>query len=83
MANAPVIAGGRQGIVEFAQESWNELRKVTWPSRETIVRLTIIVIVISALIAVYIFLFDNLFTITVTQGIVGSPSAPPSAAPTP
>jgi preprotein translocase subunit SecE len=80
MANVPALPG-RQGVVEFAQESWNELRKVTWPSRETIVRLTIIVIVISALIAAYIFLFDNLFTITVTQGIVGSPTAAPSATP--
>lgn len=80
MANVPVLSG-RGGIAEFAQESWNELRKVTWPDRQTIVRLTVVVILISMLIAVYIFLFDNLFTITVTQGIVGAPSASPSATP--
>ncbi len=80
MANVPVLSG-RGGITEFAQESWNELRKVTWPSRETIVRLTVVVILISVLIAAYIFLFDNIFTITVTQGIVGAPSASPSATP--
>ncbi len=79
MANVPVIA--REGIVNFAQESWNELRKVTWPDRETIVRLTIVVILISVLIAAYIFLFDNLFTTVVTQGIVGAPSAAPSPTP--
>jgi len=80
MANVPVLAG-RQGVAAFAQESWNELRKVTWPSRETIVRLTLIVIVISALIAAYIFLFDNLFTAVVTQRIVGAPTASPTPAP--
>ena len=50
---------------------------MTWPSRETVIRLTIIVILISALISVYIFLFDNLFTAVVTRGILGSPEASP------
>ena len=50
---------------------------MTWPSRETVIRLTIIVILISTLIAVYIFLFDNLFTAVVTRGILGSPEASP------
>ncbi len=53
--------------VQFAQEAWSELKKVTWPSSETVVRLTIIVIVISALIAGYIFGFDNLFTWAITE----------------
>jgi len=67
----------RQSPVEFSREAWAELRKVTWPSRETVLRLTLIVLVISALIAVYIFLFDNLFTAVITNGIVGSPTATP------
>ena len=71
----------RQGPVQFAQEAWAELRKVTWPSRETVLRLTLIVLVISTLIAIYIYIFDNVFTITITNGIVGSPTATPPAAP--
>ena len=71
----------RTGPVEFAQEAWAELRKVTWPSRETVLRLTLIVLVISTLIAIYIYIFDNIFTITITNGIVGSPTATPPAAP--
>jgi preprotein translocase subunit SecE len=67
----------RQGPIEFSREAWQELRKVTWPSRETVLRLTLIVLVISAIIAVYIYIFDNLFTITITNGIVGGPTAPP------
>jgi len=50
---------------------------VTWPSRESVIRLTIIVIIISTIIAVYIFLFDNLFTAVVTRGILGTPEATP------
>jgi preprotein translocase SecE subunit len=80
VATAPVIPRG-SGIVSFTQECWSELQKVTWPSRETIVRLTVIVIVISALIAAYIFLFDNLFTAVVTQRIVGAPTGSPTPAP--
>jgi preprotein translocase subunit SecE len=67
----------RQGPVEFSREAWQELRKVTWPSRETVLRLTLIVLVISALIAVYIFAFDNVFTIVITNGIVGGPTPTP------
>jgi preprotein translocase subunit SecE len=67
----------RQSPIEFAQEAWQELRKVTWPSRETVIRLTLIVLVISAIISVYIYLFDNIFTFTITNGIVGGPTPPP------
>jgi preprotein translocase SecE subunit len=81
VANAPAVARGRIGVVQFAQECWSELQKVTWPSRETVIRLTVIVILISALISVYIFAFDNLFTLTITDRIVGSPAASPTPAP--
>ncbi len=81
MASAPALPRGRTGISQFAQECWSELQKVTWPSRETVLRLTLIVIVISALIAAYIFLFDNLFTIVVTQKIVGAPAGSPTPSP--
>ena len=66
------------GAVRFGQEAWSELRKVTWPTRDAVIRLTLIVLVISALVSGYIFLFDNLFTATVTQGILGTPSSSPS-----
>ncbi len=68
-------------VARFAQESWAELRKVTWPSRETVLRLTLIVLLISILIGLYIFVFDNLFTVTITNGILGAPgaTAPPAA----
>jgi preprotein translocase SecE subunit len=75
------VREARQSPIEFAQEAWSELRKVTWPSRETVLRLTLIVLVISALIAAYIFAFDNLFTLVITKGIVGSPTQTPIPSP--
>jgi preprotein translocase SecE subunit len=66
------------GIVRFAQEAWQELSKVTWPTRETVVRFTVLVLIISAVIAVYIFAVDNVFTITITRGILGTPEATPA-----
>jgi preprotein translocase subunit SecE len=80
MATVP-IKTSRTGVVQFAQECWAELQKVTWPSRETVVRLTVIVLLISALIAAYIFAFDNFFTLAITNGIVGGPGASPTPAP--
>jgi preprotein translocase subunit SecE len=66
------------GIIRFAQESWSELRKVTWPTQEQVIRLTLLVILISALIAVYIFVFDNVFHLLVDKLILGIPDATPA-----
>lgn len=55
------------GIVRFGEESWSELKKVTWPGADTVVRLTIIVLIISALVGVYIFVFDKIFTEILTR----------------
>jgi preprotein translocase subunit SecE len=63
------------GIVRFAQESWSELRKVTWPTQEQVIRLTLLVVVISVLISAYIFAFDNVFHLIVDKGVLNIPDA--------
>jgi preprotein translocase subunit SecE len=40
--------------VTFLQQTYDELRKVTWPTRNEIVRLTLVVITISVAIGLYI-----------------------------
>jgi preprotein translocase SecE subunit len=60
----------RMGVFRFAEESWSELKKVTWPTPDTVVRLTVIVLIISAIVGAYIFLFDNVFTAVITRPIV-------------
>ena len=46
----------------FIDEAWSELKKVTWPTREQVRNLTVLVFVISAAVGVYITVFDALFT---------------------
>ena len=42
-------------------ESWSELKKVTWPTRETVIRLTLLVIAVSVAVGIYIAVLDRLF----------------------
>ncbi len=46
----------------FLEEAWSELKKVTWPTREQVRNLTVLVFVVSAIIGAYIAFFDALFT---------------------
>jgi len=69
------------GFVRFSQEAWQELSKVTWPTRDTVIRFTLLVLLISAIIAGYIFVVDNAFTTVITRGILGSPAATPAPGP--
>ena len=75
MATATRPAGG---IVRFAQESWSELRKVTWPTQEQVIRLTLLVILISFAVSLYIFAFDNVFHVLVDKGVLNLPDASPA-----
>ncbi len=54
-------------IRRFFQESWSELKKVTWPTREQTTRLTVLVFVISAAVGAYIAFWDVLVTTIVAQ----------------
>jgi preprotein translocase SecE subunit len=45
-------------IRNYFIESWSELKKVTWPTREHVRNLTILVFVISAVFGVYIAFWD-------------------------
>ena len=54
-------------IRRFIDESWSELKKVTWPTREQVRNLTVLVFVVSAAIGTFIAFFDILFTAIVAQ----------------
>lgn len=57
--------------VSYIRETIVELKKVTWPSRQTTMKLTGIVIAISAIVAIYVggldYLFTNLLTLVVNR----------------
>lgn len=46
----------------YLEEAYSELKKVTWPTREQVRNLTVLVFVISAVVGAYIGFFDVLFT---------------------
>ncbi len=53
MATAPIT---------FAKQAIDELKKVTWPTRSEIIRLTVSVIVISVLVGIFLGGIDFLLT---------------------
>lgn len=58
-------------IKQFLEEAKQELSKVVWPSREQTVRLTLAVILISTLVALYLTLLDYVFS-GIIKSAVGS-----------
>ena len=55
------------GIRRYVAESWAELKKVAWPTRETVIRLTMLVVGVSLVVGIYIFVLDNIFNSLVDQ----------------
>jgi preprotein translocase subunit SecE len=49
-------------IRRYIQESYSELKKVTWPTREQVRNLTVLVFAISAVMGLFIAAWDFLFT---------------------
>ncbi|HKC05119.1 MAG TPA: preprotein translocase subunit SecE [Patescibacteria group bacterium] len=58
-------------IVNFFSEVRVELSKVTWPKRDEVIRLTLIVFLVSGIIGAYVggldYLFTRLLTLVVTK----------------
>jgi preprotein translocase subunit SecE len=48
--------------VQFLKEVKEELDRVTWPSKEEVVEATIAVIIFCAVIALYFWVLDTIFT---------------------
>ena len=46
----------------FLAEAWSELKKVSWPSREQVRNLTVLVFAVSFAVGVYITVLDLGFT---------------------
>jgi preprotein translocase SecE subunit len=45
----------------YFDEVWSELRKVSWPTREHVRNLTVLVFAISLVVGVYITILDAIF----------------------
>lgn len=57
-----LVRAFQQGIVQPLRESRAEMRKVVWPTREETIRLTIVVILLSAIMSAILFAADALFS---------------------
>jgi preprotein translocase SecE subunit len=55
------------GLRRYVAESWAELKKVAWPARETVIRLTLLVVAVSFAVGVYIFVLDRMFQTVMNQ----------------
>jgi preprotein translocase SecE subunit len=53
-------------IRRYFDEVWSELRKVSWPTREHVWNLTVLVFAISFVVGIYITFWDTVF-----QGVIG------------
>ncbi len=52
----------RRGFsLRFISESYRELQRVTWPTREETMRLTLMVIAVSAAVGAFLFAVDLVF----------------------
>ena len=58
-------------IRRYLDEVWSELKKVSWPTRDQVRNLTVLVFAISFVVGVYITVLDTIFRgfISVIQGI--------------
>ncbi len=51
----------------YFEDSWAELKKVAWPTRETVINLTLIVIGVSVAVGAYIAVLDLLLNTALDQ----------------
>jgi preprotein translocase subunit SecE len=62
--------GARVSPVTFLQETFSELRKSVWPSREETARLTVVVIALAVAAGFFLGGLDRIFTETFTQYVL-------------
>ena len=55
----------------FIDEAWSELKKVSWPTREQVRNLTVLVFVVSFAVGAYITVLDTVFTQVVARLVGG------------
>ena len=49
-------------IRRFIDEAWSELKKVSWPNRDQVRNLTVLVFAVSLAVGLYITVFDFIFS---------------------
>jgi preprotein translocase SecE subunit len=55
------------GLRNYMSDAWSELKKVAWPTRQTVINLTLIVIAVSIAVGAYIAVLDLVLKTAVDQ----------------
>ncbi len=58
-------------MIQFVRESFAEVSRISWPSRREVVGLTVLVLVVSFLVAAYLGALDVAFTWIVERSVIG------------
>jgi preprotein translocase subunit SecE len=59
-----------QRVADYLREVSVELRRVDWPTRTELVRMSIVVLVVLSLLALYLGAFDYIFTVVVKRWLL-------------
>ena len=51
-----------QRFRRYLDESWSELKKVSWPTRQQTINLTMLVFIVSFAVGIFISVFDFIFS---------------------
>ncbi len=62
----PQTGQSENALVRMWRDSRAEIRKIVWPTREETTRLTIVVVLLSALMSVLLFVADSVFALLLT-----------------
>ena len=58
---------GRSGVIGFLISCWQELKKVQWPDRDTLIQATAVTILFVTVAAIYLGALDALFDFLIKQ----------------
>ncbi|MCU0680565.1 MAG: preprotein translocase subunit SecE [Planctomycetes bacterium] len=48
-------------VINYFKTSWEEMKKVTWPTKKETYQYTIMVLVISLVVSIFLFALDSIF----------------------
>ena len=66
MSRSTTVQRSDNAIVRYFKETRAEIGKVTWPTREEGMRLTIVVLIVTTIAALVLFAVDSFFSYLVT-----------------
>ena len=69
-AGVALVSAPGQSFIEFARESYREVRKVVWPTRKETVQTTLIVLAMVIVVAIGLFLIDSFLLWAINSLIV-------------